>query len=517
MLPAFGWTVVFYAALAAAGLFFWVWSVADAFTNRGLVGSARTSWLALLLGAPALSGVLYFLVLPNAAVAVLPLLAAATYWFRSPGEARTFHGSWNIAACFVTFGISTGLPYYNISFFFDYFRDDHGWTQELVTTGAPIAVLLTIWAGPMIVPRVSPRLLIIVGTAMTFLAFQGFGRLEGGSFEYYACWCLYMLGYFLAGPIPHQIIISNWYKERRGLAMGMTYVGVGVIGAAGNQLSPLLSSQMEYTSALQVMSVLLLLAWPLALFVIKDRPEDVGQEVDGGAVAVQAEAQVEASVEAPVEAPVAAPKPARSPVSFGFLTSKTAFWLLLVGSAASIGSIAAVNFLLKFVLEEQGFVEQAARDRVWANASSVYLISSIGGRLLAGYLADRLPRKWVMLVTYVIVAVSIPLLFLITPESPGFVYLFAVCFGFALGADYMLIPLMAADQFGVTSLGKAMSAILPTDTISQFWFPRIVAELRTLWGGYSSALWAVFGMAAIGALAIGLLPRHHKPVDEAEA
>jgi MFS family permease len=86
--------------------------------------------------------------------------------------------------------------------------------------------------------------------------------------------------------------------------------------------------------------------------------------------------------------------------------------------------------------------------------------------LLAGYLADKFPRKWVMLITYAIVAISIPLLFLITPQQPGFVYVFAICFGFALGADYMLIPLMAADQFGLASLGKAMSAILPSDTIA---------------------------------------------------
>ena len=415
---------------------------------------------------------------------------------------QAFRGPWIIAACFLTFGISTGLPYYNISFFFDYFRDSHGWTQELVTTGAPIAVLLTIWIGPVIVPKVSPRLLIIVGTGMTFIAFQWFGRLGGSSIEYYACWCFYMVGYFLSGPIPHQIIISNWYKERRGFAMGITYVGVGVIGALGNQLAPRLAAAMPYTEALQSLSFLLLVPWPIAFFLLKDKPEDVGQLPDGKLHAAHV------ATAAPAPAKAAAPK------SFGFLTSKASFWLLLVGSAASIGSIAAVNFLLKFVLEEQGFVEQAARDAVWASASTAYLLSSIGGRLLAGWLADVFPRKWVMLVTYAIVAISIPLLFLITPETPSFVYVFAICFGFAMGADYMLIPLMAADQFGLRTLPKAMSAILPSDTIAQFWFPRIVAELRTLWGGYSSALWAVFAFAGLGAAAIGLLPRHNKPVDE---
>lgn len=509
MFPAFGWTVILSAAAFAAALVIYVWGIADTFMNRGLVGRSRDSWIIAMVSPAAIAlGLFAFKQRQGAAILIgVGVLITIVYWIKGPGEAKSFRGSWNIAAAFVTFGISTGLPYYNVTFFFDYLRDDHGWPVEFVTFGAPLAVLLTIWAGPLIVPRVSPRLLIIIGTGLSFLAFQGFGRLGGGEYEYYACWCLYMLGYFLSGPIPHQIIISNWYKERRGLAMGMTYVGVGVIGAAGNVLSPALAAEMDYTLALQVMGVLLLLAWPLALFIIKDKPEDVGQLPDGAKVA-----PAPGTAALPAEAPVAAAQAK----SFSFLMSKPAFWFLLAGSAASIGSIAAVNFLLKFVLEEQGFTDQAERDAVWASASSIYLLSSIGGRLLAGWLADVFPRKWVMLVTYAIVALSIPLLFLITPGAPSFVYVFAVCFGFALGADYMLIPLMAADQFGLRTLAKAMSAILPTDTITQFWFPTMVARLATMWGGYSYALWAVFGMAGLGAVAIGMLPRHHKPVDEIE-
>ncbi len=40
-----------------------------------------------------------------------------------------------------------------------------------------------------------------------------------------------------------------------------------------------------------------------------------------------------------------------------------------------------------------------------------------------------------------------------------------------MGADYMLIPLMAAEQFGVNSLARAMAIILPVNTIGQTWFP----------------------------------------------
>lgn len=399
---------------------------------------------------------------------------------------QRFRGPWIIAGCFFTFGIASGFPYYNIAFFFDYFRNDHGWTQQAITLGAPIAVLLTIWAGPVIVPRWSPRWLIVTGTGLTFLAFQWFARLGGSPIEYYAAWCVWMLGYFLSGPIAHQIILSNWFKGRRGQAMGIVYVGGALLGAMGNYLNPWLVTFLPYTDALKISGFVMLLPWPIAIFVLRDRPEDLGQSVDG------------------VAAATTEPEPPGR--SYRELTRVPAYWLLLAGSAASIGSIATVNFLMKFVFEDQGFVDQLARNQIWATASSLSLMSAIAARVSVGYLADRYSRKILMIAIYGLVAAAIPMLFLITPEQPYFVYPFAMVFGFAMGADYMLIPLMAADLFGVRSLARAMSGIVPADTIGQYWFPNIIAQLRAAWGGYGAALWVACGIAAFGAAAIAALP-----------
>jgi MFS family permease len=401
---------------------------------------------------------------------------------------RPFYGPWIIAACFVTFGLASGLPYYNIAFFYDYLRDDHGWTQQMVTLGAPIAILATIWAGPLLAHRFNPRYLIVVGTGLTCLAFQWFGHLHGSTIEYYGAWCVYMLGYLLSGPIPHQIIISNWYRRNRGQAMGIAYIGGALAGAIGNKLAPWLVSFMSYRNAIEVLGLLLLLAWPLALFVLKDRPEDLGQCPDGD------------------EVPDTPAIDTADSLTFPQLASRSSFWFLLVGSAASIGSIACVNFLMKFVFEEQGFTDQAARDQIWSTASFAALIAAIGGRIVVGWLADRMSRKTVMVATYAQVAIAIPLLFLVTPQTPHYAYLFGVVFGFAMGADYMLIPLMAADVFGLRSLGRAMSAIVPSDTVTQYWAPNMIARLRGVWGGYGSALWVACGIAAVGAIAIALLP-----------
>jgi MFS family permease len=398
---------------------------------------------------------------------------------------KAFRGPWIIFAAFFTFGIASGFPYYNIAFFFDYFRNDHGWTQQTVTFGAPLAVLLTIWAGPLIIPRFSPRWLIIAGTGLIFVAFQMFARMGDSTVLYYAAWCVWMLGYFLAGPVVHQVILSNWFKKRRGRAMGLAYVGGAALGIAGNQLNPWLVTFLPYTEALKISSYVLLLAWPFAFFILRDRPEDIGQTVDG---------------DPPEVAAAAAPLP--PPQSYGTLARDSSFWLLLVGSAASIGAIASVNFLMKFVFEEQGFTDQLARNAMWKTASTYALYSTILARLTVGHLADIWPRKTIMVVIYFQVALAVPMLFLITPETPHWVYLFAIVFGFAQGADYMLIPLMASDLFGVRSLSRAMSSIVPSDTVAQYWLPNLISQLRAVWGGYGSALWVVCGVAVLGAIAV---------------
>ena len=119
---------------------------------------------------------------------------------------KTFYGWWVTLAAFLTFGIAVGLPYYNMPFFYDYFQREFHWTKGQITFGFPLAALLTLWIGPVLVPRFSPRKLILVGTALTCAAFLGFGTMHGSLTVYYALWFLYTVGYILSGPIPHQLI-----------------------------------------------------------------------------------------------------------------------------------------------------------------------------------------------------------------------------------------------------------------------------------------------------------------------
>jgi MFS family permease len=407
---------------------------------------------------------------------------------------KPFYGWLVTAAAFVTFGFAVGLPYYNISFFYDYFAKTFHWTAPQITLGFPLAALPTIFIAPLLIHRFSPRKLILGGTLLTCIALVCFGLMGPNIWIYWGIWVIYAIGYMLSGPIPHQIIIAQWFRTNRGKAMGVLYVGVGVMGFLGSYLVKPLTEHLGFHNALMIMGGMVLLAWPLALFVLRDRPAEKGLYPDGAA---EPSAEVSAK-----------------PHSFGYLLHRYSFWLLVFGSMCSIGSIGAVNFLMKLVFDAQMTVSrtdpsfQPLLNSTWRAASMIILASSIGGRLIIGASSDRFPKKWVMVISYFLSATTIPILLSVAPPQTPWV--FAVLFGFAMGADYMLIPLMAAHQFGVNSLARAMAIILPANTIAQTWFPYFISVLKQYFGNYTIPMYTVFGVACLSGLSIALLPRKEK-------
>jgi len=407
---------------------------------------------------------------------------------------KIFYGWWITAAVFVSFGITVGVPYYGMPFFYDYFIREFGWTRADITLGFPLGALLTLWVGPALVHRYSPRRMMLIGTLLTFLAFLGFGMMGVGLAFYYLLWAIYRGGNIFCGPIPYQVMLSEWFRQKRGTAMAVAYLGVGVFGGiSARYIAQPLTEAYGFRAGLIGIGALMFLAWPIAIFVMKDRPADIGAYPDGAPAPEAAAAREE-------------PKP------FGYLLRQPAFWLLLAGSFASIGAIGSINQHMKLIFLD-GFAKAGVKgphaQTLLNNMFSTSLLwiglVSNAGRILMGYLADRFSKKRVMVATYFLAAGSIPLLFHLAPPSTP--WLFTVVFGLAMGADYMLIPLAAAEQFGLASLARTMSIILPADTVGQACVPYLVARIRQNSADYGSALAVVFALALAGAVAILLLPK----------
>src|SRR5437870_2742560 len=182
-----------------------------------------------------------------------------------------------------------------------------------------------------------------------------------------------------------------------------------------------------------------------------------------------------------------------------------AFYLLLVGSMCSIAAVGGTNQHLKLFLSlDHGYSQAGA-----AQIASLVLASSLVGRLGAGWLADRFAKKYVMLLIYSLVVSGIPLLLL--TGARGTIYLFAVVFGLGLGGEYMVIPLMAGELFGVRVLGRTMGVVLTGDGIAEAVAPGVVGRMHDASGSYTNGFLALIGCALTGAIAVALLPRGVRP------
>jgi len=390
---------------------------------------------------------------------------------------------------FVALFSIVGLALYGLPFYYDFMVRDFGWSRTQVTSGNALSKLLI---GPIfgfmagwIVDRFGPRRLMMAGIVMAGVALIGLAHMTS-LWMFYAFYMLNALGYVCGGPLPNQVLLSRWFDKNRGKAMGFAYLGIGLGGYLVLILSPRLVDAFGWRGALQVLGILIIaLALPMAWFV-RDEPDGLSAPGPGSA---------------------AAPRPPAAVVPMGTIFRNPAFYLLAIGSMCSIGAVGGTNQHLKLFLSlDLQFSQTAA-----ASIASTVLACSIAGRLLMGWLADRMPRKHVMLLIYVLIAGSIPLLFF--AQSTAALYAFAVIFGLGLGGEYMIIPLMAAELFGVRVLGRLLGVILTADGVAEATFPLLVGRLRDTTGSYQTGFVVLIALALAGTAAIACLPRGQQQVE----
>jgi MFS family permease len=369
-----------------------------------------------------------------------------------------------------------GIMFYGLPFFYDFWVQEFGWSRAMVTSGnlagkvivGPLFGFLAGW----IIDRFGPRRLMLSGILMVGFAVMGLG-LMGSSWQFYCLYFLIALGYMCGGPLPNQVLISRWFNTGRGKAMGIAYLGIGVGGMLVPHIARWLNVQVGWHQALVVLGLLIIVvAWPMAWFV-KENPESS----DAGG-------------------PENAPKASLSEV-----LRSPSFYLLVVGSMCSIGAVAGVSQNLKLFLSLDLQYSQGQA----ANILSLVLGSSIIGRLLMGWLADRFAKKYVMLLIYAIVSLAILLLH--SNSSPNAIYVFAVLFGIGLGGDYMIIPLMAAELFGIRVMGRVMGLVLTMDGLAEAFGPIMAGALHDKTGSYATSFTVLIILSVLGFVAIAFLPK----------
>lgn len=256
--------------------------------------------------------------------------------------------------------------------------------------------------------------------------------------------------------------------------MGIAYIGIGLGGAVSPWISHELAQRFGWQTALKIMGgLVVVVTLPLALAV---RDVSVRERSSAGS-----------------------PRPDIKPYF-----KAIPLYLLILASICSIAAVSGTQQNLKLFLSLDQHYTQAGAARIL----SLVLTCSMLGRLLMGWLADRIAIKYVMLLIYSLVAMAIPFLFF--ASSSGAMYVFAVLFGIGLGGDFMIIPLMTAEIFGLEVLGTLLGVILTTDGIAEATAPWLVGHIRDVTGSYNAGFSALIVIALLGALVASGLPKRVK-------
>jgi sugar phosphate permease len=371
-----------------------------------------------------------------------------------------------------------GLALYGLPFYYDFMVRDFGWSRAQVTSGNAISKLLV---GPLfgfaagwVVDRFGPRRLMMAGIVMAGGALVGLAHMSA-LWMFYLFYIFNAIGYVCGGPLPNQVLLSRWFDTARGKAMGFAYLGIGIGGWLVLKLSPNLVTAFGWRGALQCLGiVIVLVALPMAYFV-RDAPDN---------------------------STYARPERPRELVGLGGVFRDPAFYLLALGSMCSIAAVGGANQHLKLYLS----LDLKYSQETSAAITSTVLFCSIFGRLLMGWLADRIPKKAVMILIYVLVAGSIPLLL---TGSATALSAFPIVFGLGLGGEYMIIPLMAAELFGVRVLGRLLGVILTADGVAEATSPMLIGYLRDHSTSYRQGFSLLIAIALVGIAAIAMLPRRN--------
>ena len=376
-------------------------------------------------------------------------------------------------------GIALGmspLPFYTINVFVEPLSTEFGWSQSVIQAGLIPFTLTAVVASPLIgivADRLGVRIVALTSIVLFSLCFMAFSLNTGSLVLYYSLWALLALCGVGTLPITFTRAISNWFHEKRGLALGIALIGTGVSGALCIQLAAAVLSQFGWRAAYVAIGLLpLLIALPVTLLLFRD--------IDDPKVKDKADALRAMHRETDIVVPV-----------YG-LTMKQAFmdwrfWLL-----------AAVFAPLSFAIGgpiPNLVTMMSAHDFEYGDA--IFLASCVGyavfvGRLVGGFLLDHI---WAPLVACVMLIMPALSMYLLAGDAVSYGAAFiAICLlGVAAGMEFDLLAYLVSRYFGIRAYSGIYGGLYSFFALGAGIGPAVYGRVYEQTGAFVGALqWSMW-------------------------
>jgi MFS family permease len=292
------------------------------------------------------------------------------------------------------------------------------------------------------------------------------------------------------GPLGYAKCVSAWFDDRRGLALGITMSGIGLGAALVPQYTQFLIGNFGWRAAYLGLGLLTLtVAFPAVFLFVREPAEAKTPTGDEHA------------------------KPAVARDRLPDLEVREAlggrrFWLiacaLLLVSTVTQGLVVHTVPLLT----DKGYSPEAAAALMIAVG-----LSTMAGRLMSGYLVDRIFAPFVAVVFFLLPCLGIYLLDSTVAPVAGIISL-----GLASGTEIDMIGFLTSRYFGMKRFGQLYGYLFAFFVVGSAIGPSMMGLAFERLHSYEPALWT-FGafMIVASAAILGLGPYRYPPESKTPA
>lgn len=277
-----------------------------------------------------------------------------------------------------------------------------------------------------------PMRALVISGAVALSAGLWLASMATAMWQIIALYALVMpLGMAMAGPLAAQTLVTRWFLEKRGMAIGISAIGTSIGGFGFPFLTAALIEQFGWRSAMQVLALLaLIMVIPLAWFILRRQPP------------------------APASLPAAAHTADRQGVEarqwqVRDILRAPMFWIAVVAFLPSNAAFGAMQFNLGALTRDLGHPTSYA-----ALLISLSSLAMIIGKFAFGAAADRIDHRWL----YYVMAAGMGGALLMLMGTPALLTLIlaAVLMGLAGGGILTLMAVVYGSRFGAASFGRVM-------------------------------------------------------------
>lgn len=375
---------------------------------------------------------------------------------------RVFWGWYVVSSAFVIMFITYGARY-SFGVFVKPMFTEYDWPMTIISIGASFNLVMYAVTGILtgwLLDKLAPKWIVTIGILITTAGFvsASFVKTPLGLYLSYGVLC--GVGAAGSGAVASSATVGRWFIRKRGLAIGISSMGIGVGTMIMAPLAGTIVKNHGWRSGFLFIGLLIFVVGITVaqLFMGKTGPESCGLLPDGEKPdkdAAKAEIQIRPAERASVR-----------PVLGDFR-----FWLL-----AFCNIFAVLTVMMTFVHQIPYAINRGI-DKIEA-AAAVGIIGVTGsiGKFFFGWISDRIrDAKFSASLGFFLMAAGMFILY--HAKTITVLYLFALVFGFGYGSLAPVMPYLVSDRFGRHIMGTTYGWLI-------FFATGIGGSIGPLLGGY---------------------------------